>query len=479
MKRIVTLSLVAAMAVTAVNAETHVEKTEKVLPDVIKYVNGKKIIYRKTIRTTHIKKSTHVVNSNWKLDGNAVAYYQTNDAGTHDIADGATTTNDIDVQLRAVNDNLFMGVGAGVELSGLYSNSDFSEGVNGAALQRVFPGTGASRIQSGGVAGRGFQGTVTQAYITFNAAEELGSNTLVKIGRQQLPKSLSPFAFSETWQPLKNSFDAALIVNKDLPKTTIVYAAVQKANSSVGDIGNFATVNPDDVMHMITVQNKTLPGVTYTGSIYHAPDKLVISPSVNNDITIYWADLRYGAEIMDVNLNVAMQGGYIDGEKNIYPTDQNTFAGGMKMGAAYNMESIVGIPLVADMSVSISSVNEGEVDLLNATDIKTPLYTQMILNQKFIKNDANTIVGRVGFKAFGGKFGIAYGYTELGDMGDTSAIGTEAVYQELDVTLKTKITPALTMFTGYIHRDYDQDKDKLLISDYSDEIARVWVKYNF
>jgi len=211
-----------------------------------------------------------------------------------------------------------------------------------------------------------------------NAAEELGSNTLVKIGRQQLPKSLSPFAFSETWQPLKNSFDAALVVNKDVANTTIVYAAVQKANSSVGDIGNFGEVNPDDVMHMITVQNKTLPGVTYTGSIYHAPDKLIISPSVNNDITIYWADLKYGAEIMDVNLNVAMQGGYIDGDAGAVNTNKNTFAGGMKMGAAYNMESMIGMPLVTDMSVAISSVNEGEIDLLNATGIKTPLYTQML-----------------------------------------------------------------------------------------------------
>jgi len=358
------------------------------------------VIPRPTIHIPPVVKA----HSNWNYNGNAVGYYQTNDAYTNDIATGASTTNDIGLQLRAVNKNLFYGLGAGVELSGLYSNSDFSSGVDGANIPEVFFGNGKSRIQGAGNNNinntpSGFGAAVTQAYLTYG----LG-NTSLKVGRQHLPKSLSPFAFTESWQPLKNSFDAALLVNTDLPNTTIVYAAVQKANSSVGNLSQFNTLNQDDVVNMVTVQNKSIRGLTYTGSAYYAAD--MIGGSLKNDVAMYWADLKFKSKLFGAKVGVAMQGGYIDGEE-ISTVDHNAIAGGMKLSGAYGPVST---------SVAVSVVNESNLPVQNyGTGVKTPFYTQMILNQMYIKQDSNTIVGRAGVKLLGGKFGVAYNYSEIRD----------------------------------------------------------------
>jgi hypothetical protein len=48
------------------------------------------------------------------------------------------------------------------------------------------------------------------------------ANTTVKIGRQELPKSLSPLAYSESWSVFKNTFEAILALNTDIPDTLIV-----------------------------------------------------------------------------------------------------------------------------------------------------------------------------------------------------------------------------------------------------------------
>jgi hypothetical protein len=62
----------------------------------------------------------------------------------------------------------------------------------------------------------------TQAYV----AKTFG-NTTVKIGRQELD---TPLAFTEKWNVAKNTFEAAVLVNTDIPNTTLVAAYVGKHN---------------------------------------------------------------------------------------------------------------------------------------------------------------------------------------------------------------------------------------------------------
>jgi len=59
-------------------------------------------------------------------------------------------------------------------------------------------------------------------------AKSLG-NTTVKVGRQELD---TPLAFSEKWNIAENTFDAAVVLNNDLPQTTLVAAYVGRGNGT-------------------------------------------------------------------------------------------------------------------------------------------------------------------------------------------------------------------------------------------------------
>jgi hypothetical protein len=67
-------------------------------------------------------------------------------------------------------------------------------------------------------------------------AASLG-NTTAKIGRQELN---TPFAFTEKWNVVKNTFEAAVLLNSDIPNTTLVGAYVGGSNGMVNDTANAA-----------------------------------------------------------------------------------------------------------------------------------------------------------------------------------------------------------------------------------------------
>lgn len=72
-------------------------------------------------------------------------------------------------------------------------------------------------------------------------------NTTAKVGRMELD---TPLAFTETWSIEKNTFDAAVLINTDLPDTTLVGAYVGNGNGTeyFGDLG----ANLSDV-HVLTL----------------------------------------------------------------------------------------------------------------------------------------------------------------------------------------------------------------------------------
>ncbi len=81
-----------------------------------------------------------------------------------------------------------------------------------------------------GVTGNGSSATAqvdTTAWIgEMWMAATLGKTT-VKIGRMELD---TPFAYSEKWSVVPNTFEAAVVINQDLPDTTLVGAWVGKGN---------------------------------------------------------------------------------------------------------------------------------------------------------------------------------------------------------------------------------------------------------
>jgi len=370
--------------------------------------------------------------SGWDFGGQAVLYYQTRDSNKADLFDQEASRANAGVQLRATNKDIFAGIGAGVE-------------VNGLATLGLQEDVVAGVMQSAGTADtRG--GWISQAYLTYTAG-----NTNFKAGRQELPKSLSPFAFSENWNVFKNTFDALLVVNSDLPDTTLVGAVVAKNNvNGVGaDMSQFKSTNPkdngdDNFVYMLTAQNKSIDGLTLTGTGYYGPDM-----AKTDDITILWGDAKFDIS----EFAIALQGGTVmsDAFKN------DTTAFGAKVGAKFGM---------FNTSLAYSSVDDGDTGVFNVGGVKTPLYTQLILNQNAIRRDADTVVAKVGANVLGGSLALAYDLTTSDSAED---------YTEVDLTYKTKVfNDTTTLFAGYVYTQQDGVND-----DDSQNMIRVWGRYNF
>jgi len=194
---------------------------------------------------------------------------------------------------------------------------------------------------------------------------------------------------------------------------------------------------------MLTAQNKSIEGLTLTGSWYYAADD-----ATDNDMNILWADAKFKV----ADLTVALQGGTIMDDDLV----DDAVAFGAKVGGNFGM---------VNASLAYSSTDENAA-FTNTGGPKTPLYTQMILNQGAIKSDADTIVARAGAKVLGGKLGVAYCLATSDSADD---------YTELDVTYKTKVlNDSTTVFAGYVYTDYDDAADVD-----GQNMIRVWGRYNF
>lgn len=393
--------------------------------------------------------------SGWDFSGQAVVYYQTasdsrggvvNLAGytVDDMFSQANSAANAGIQLSAVNKDLIGGIGAGIELTGL-GTLGLDEDVVSGIMQSA----------DGELNG----GAITQAYLTYATG-----NTSFKIGRQNLPLALSPFAFSEDWNVFKNSFDAALIVNTDLPNTTLVAAYVTDSNGH-SDLGDFKNIADADGVFMLTAQNTSIENTTLTGTWYHASDVLGM-----DDADVLWADAKFALG----EFNLALQGGTI--MPDITGTEDTTAYGAMVSGKL----------AMLDVALAYTSVDDGTVAVRNlgtGANAKTPLYTQMVSNQNFISSNSDTVVVKASMAALGGTISAAYDYSDIGAMNAFgAAVGTLPAstvagdFQEFDLVYTTKVTDNIDVLAAYVYQDMSAD---VAIQDFDNNIIRLWAKYNF
>jgi hypothetical protein len=375
-----------------------------------------------------------------KLGGQGVLYYQSNDLGETDLFSQENSS-----------------ANAGLELS---LKADAGNGFN-LEYQETFLGTLGleNRIVSGTRQNAHKDDLNSHAMTRFYVSKKI-ENTLIKLGRQELPKSLSPLAFSENWNVFKNSFDAIVVVNKDIIDTTIVGAYVSGANrhnnlSKFDDLaGNSIALGAgagtiDSGAYMLTVQNESFKNVPITASYYALQD--IAGLESGNAL---WLDFKSN----QAPVKFALQAGQIDPSNNL----DKTTAFGVK--ASGRVENI-------GLSLAYSSVNDGDVSIQNVgTGVKTPLYTQMIGNQDFISRDADTVV----FKAVGklpvGKIIAQYNIT-------TDNSDAKNNYNEFDLIYKFKAFDT-KMFLAYI----GQSTDKKTFAGGTEDSAntvRFWSRYNF
>jgi hypothetical protein len=381
-----------------------------------------------------------------KIGGQAVVYYQTvENGGDSDYFDKDNSRANFALQLNA-NGDLGNDFGLGIQATALNALGLNKNLVGDANVMQL--GGGDVNAAGGAVHddGSDYFG-ITKAYLTKKIA-----NTTLKMGRQELPKSLSPLAFSEGWNVTKNTFDAVVAINSDLPDTTLVGAYVSSSNGNgVGAGADMHTFNDlhkgvvTNGAYMLTVANKSLAGLSPTFTYYGMPE---VADAMWLDVK---ADLN---KLAGVPVNLAVQGGQIDPDEKI--GEKETNAAGVKIGAKAGP---------AALSLAYSKVSNGALKLDNqGTSVKTPLYTQMVLNQGAIKLNNDTVVLKGVVPVGPGKIIAQYGMTT--DNSDAENDSTE-----LDVIYKFKAL-GTTMLAAYVLADADNADDPT-------NVIRFWTRYNF
>jgi hypothetical protein len=207
---------------------------------------------------------------NFKVSGDAKLYYSTQDDGDNDLLDKKGALGQAAFGIGASAD-LTSGMSAGTHLTAVSTL-----GLQGQLVDGVW-------VSPNGV----------DDYFWFDEAWLAGTlgKTTAKAGRMALD---TPLVFTETWSIAKNTFEAAVLINSDIPDTTLVAAYVGGHNGgTVFDRAVLAPVNANGTTNFsqfyegayaFGIINNSFKPLTLQGWYYDA----------TRVITAYWlqADLN-------------------------------------------------------------------------------------------------------------------------------------------------------------------------------------------
>ena len=387
--------------------------------------------------------------SGWTFTGQGVVYYQTADelgAGVapRSLTDQESSSANAGVSLKAENKDIIGGLGAGVKLVGV-GTLGLEEDVVSNVMETA----------DGSLNG----GAITELYLTYGIG-----NTLIKVGRQELPKALSPLAFSESWNVFANTYEAALVVNSDIPNTTLVGAYVRSANSH-RDLGQFDQgVFGDDGAFMLTAAYAA-DAFNVTGSAYWLPDVLYSG----EDLYALWVDT--GFNISDFNIGI--QGGYITSDAFV-PGYEDTYALGAKFGAKLDPVTV---------GAAVTWVNDGYLGVFNVSNLlsggdiygvfgENALYTCSPLGSNAMFNSIYaTTVSVNGSMAL--PVGTLIAFADYSDIGDFAPFADTKFYE--GALAYNVVLGDLDLTAGVVHQSINPDVG----SDRTNTLLRVVARYNF
>ncbi|WP_345986078.1 hypothetical protein WCX49_02905 [Sulfurimonas sp. HSL-1656] len=277
------------------------------------------------------------------------------------------------------------------------------------------------------------------------AAVTLG-HTTAKVGRMALD---TPLAFTETWSVEQNTFEAAVLLNQDLPDTTLVAAYVGNGNGTefFGDGG----ANWSNVYSL---------GLAYTGIVNgdgafstYGTDGAYAFGIVNNSfkpltVQAWYYDVTRTAQAYwiqaDLNMEGIMLGGqYTDvdaGDLTGLDAD-NAFA--VMAGFATDAFTIKG----SYSSVSDNGVGAGWNTATNLFTAQSKLYTEAWWNYGYVAMVDATSFNITGEASLSG-FDLGAYYTSVSN--DTM---TTHEVNELTITAGTQLLGALDATLAYINTD--------------------------
>ncbi len=323
-----------------------------------------------------------------------------------------------------------------------------------------------------------------QAYVTYSPCDTFLSNTTFKIGRQYLD---TPLAFTEKWNVAPNSFDAAVMLNKDIVNTTLVAAYVGRGN------GDFVQVTNGEEFRTYGTDGAYTVGAI-TSLLDGAIPVSVWGYDVVNVAQAFWGDAGYKLDLGDgLKFNLGAQYGFMtpDDDANslatalgaVNPDDTSGF--GVKIGTSMKM---------ADMNFGITAAytsvdKDGVLALANTATIqdtqsangvsptlggkKTKLYTAAIYGDgthvAIPGSDAYSV--KVSTKLAGvGSLAVKY---VNNDNSNNNALDMD----EIDVILGTSLPGGIGAKLIYMNRAYDLVNNDAVHND-ADHV-RIILSKNF
>lgn len=213
---------------------------------------------------------------NGKVSGQLKSSYFTRDTGA---SDGAILN--VGLTLGYVTDS-FMG---------------FKMGTTFQSSHAPFADTDAKNIFLGDVYGSG--GQLSEAYLEYNTGK-----TMARVGRQFVAKT--PLVTSSGSRFVRTAVEGALIINQDIPNTTLWAMYIDKYQNRTDNAGGFADFLGNstsvgslgmDGAYSVMAMNKSIPGVTLTAQYGDMVDKF----------TIYYLEAAYTGKMNDFSYGLAAQ----------------------------------------------------------------------------------------------------------------------------------------------------------------------------
>ncbi len=324
-----------------------------------------KLVKMSLLAATLIASSAFAID-NVKVSGDAKLFY-----ATFDSADG-TLFNTVD--------------SAGQTSLGLGITADLTEGVSAGTHVTAVSAMGLTNIV-GGVWESGLNDTymVDEAWL----AATVGKTT-AKAGRMTLD---TPLAFTETWSVAYNTFEAAVLMNTDIPDTTLVGAYIGGANNgnfggqwNTNNLGgvtadtnatqntNFGLVNGGNGAYAIGAINNSWAPLTAQGWYYNLPETAYA----------YWlqADLA-----LDMGLTAGLQFTGIEHKNQVPTADTGNTAVAGKVG--YEMKDTFALSVAASQTGENNQFIGAGANFFGA---QTKLYTEAWWNFTYVERPDTTSI---------------------------------------------------------------------------------------
>jgi imipenem/basic amino acid-specific outer membrane pore len=158
-------------------------------------------------------------------------------------------------------------------------------------------------------------------------------NTTVKVGRQEID---TPFADTDDIGMVPNTFEAAVLVNRDIKDTTIVLAHIDRMAGVDAEVpGEFTEINDDNGVQALGISYEGIEGLSLAGWYYNAKDV----------VKVPYIEAEYETNLEGIEVVLGAQYAYMDweGAPAAKVFGASLSAGvestGLTLGAAYNKSS--------------------------------------------------------------------------------------------------------------------------------------------